>query len=92
MTMKRPKLHAISDSSPREGVLDILELFASEPAGFSKSDVARRLGRTISEDLSNAIVSLKERGYISQSGDGERYRLTSAVCSSWRRNIPDQNA
>jgi DNA-binding IclR family transcriptional regulator len=55
--------------------LDILELFASEPAGLTKSDVARRLGRTISE-IFRMLVCLEERGYISQSSDGERYRLT----------------
>jgi DNA-binding IclR family transcriptional regulator len=55
--------------------LDILELFASEPAGLTKSDVARRLGRTISE-IFRMLVCLEKRGYISQSRDGERYRLT----------------
>src|SRR5579863_4175044 len=55
--------------------LDILELFAGEPAGLTKSDVARRLGRTISE-IFRMLVCLEERGYISQSRDGERYRLT----------------
>jgi DNA-binding IclR family transcriptional regulator len=55
--------------------LDILELFASEPAGLNKSDVARRLGRTISE-IFRMLVCLEQRGYISQSGDDERYRLT----------------
>jgi DNA-binding IclR family transcriptional regulator len=55
--------------------LDILELFASEPAGLTKSDVARRLGRTVSE-IFRMLLCLEERGYISQSSDGERYRLT----------------
>jgi DNA-binding IclR family transcriptional regulator len=55
--------------------LDILELFASEPTGLTKSDVARRLGRTISE-VFRMLVCLEKRGYISQSRDRERYRLT----------------
>lgn len=55
--------------------LDILELFASEPGGLSKSDVARRLGRTVSE-IFRMLLCLEERGYISQSRDGEHYRLT----------------
>src|SRR5277367_5787123 len=55
--------------------LDILELFASEPTGLTKSDVARRLGRTISE-IFRMLVCLEQRGYISQSSDGERYTLT----------------
>lgn len=55
--------------------LDILELLASEPAGLSKSDVARRLSRTVSE-IFRMLLCLEERGYISQSRDGEHYRLT----------------
>lgn len=55
--------------------LDILELIASEPGGLSKSDVARRLGRTVSE-IFRMLLCLEERGYISQSRDAERYRLT----------------
>jgi DNA-binding IclR family transcriptional regulator len=55
--------------------LDILELFASEPAGLTKSDVARRLGRTISE-IFRMLVCLEQRGYISQSSGDDRYRLT----------------
>ena len=55
--------------------LDILELFAEEPGGLSKSDVARRLGRTVSE-IFRMLLCLETRGYISQSSDDERYRLT----------------
>ena len=55
--------------------LDILELLAGEPAGLSKSDVARRLGRTVSE-IFRMLLCLEERGYISQSRDSEHYRLT----------------
>lgn len=55
--------------------LDILELFAREPAGLTKSDVARQLGRTMSE-IFRMMSCLEDRGYISPSGDGERFRLT----------------
>jgi DNA-binding IclR family transcriptional regulator len=55
--------------------LDILELFANEPTGLTKSDVARRLGRTVSE-IFRMLVCLEERGYISESRDGERFHLT----------------
>ena len=41
--------------------LDILKLFASESGGLSKSDVARRLGRTVSEIFRNAFVSRRAR-------------------------------
>lgn len=55
--------------------LDILELFARQPGGLSKSDVARHLGRTISE-VFRMLSCLEERGYISQSHDDDRFRLT----------------
>ncbi len=58
--------------------LDILELFASEPLGLTKSDVARRLGRTISE-IFRMLMCLEERGYISQIAGEERYRLTLRI-------------
>jgi DNA-binding IclR family transcriptional regulator len=53
----------------------ILELGASEPAGITKSDGARRLGRTVSE-VFRMLVCLEERGYISESREGERFHLT----------------
>src|SRR5260370_15170289 len=55
--------------------LDILELFAGEPAGLTKSDVARKLGRTISE-IFRMLLCLEERGYIAQSPGSDRYNLT----------------
>jgi DNA-binding IclR family transcriptional regulator len=67
--------------------LDILELFASEPGGLSKSDVARRLGRTVSE-IFRMLLCLEERGYISQSRDGERYRLTLRLFKLAREHPP----
>src|SRR5207244_13171901 len=76
MTTKSRKQAARQYPAPAlEKGLDILELFASEPGGLSKSDVARRLGRTVSE-IFRMLLCLEERGYISQSRDGERYRLT----------------
>lgn len=54
--------------------LDILELFAREREGMTKSEVARRLNRTIQE-VFRMLRCLEERGYISIDED-ERYRLT----------------
>src|SRR5437588_12336818 len=76
MTKKSRKRASRQYPTPAlEKGLDILELFASEPAGLSKSDVARRLDRTVSE-IFRMLLCLEERGYISQSRDGDRYRLT----------------
>jgi DNA-binding IclR family transcriptional regulator len=55
--------------------LDILELFGDEPGGLSKSEVARRLGRTVPE-IFRMLLCLETRGYISQTRNDELYRLT----------------
>lgn len=74
--MVKPIKGALRYPTPAlEKGLDILELFASEPDGLTMRDVARRLGRTISE-IFRMMSCLEERGYISQSRDGERFRLT----------------
>src|SRR5438105_10065554 len=55
--------------------LDVLELLASESDGLTKTAVARRLGRTVSE-VFRMLLCLEERGYISRSRNNERFRLT----------------
>src|SRR5438132_10064576 len=55
--------------------LDALELLASESVGFTKSDVALNLCRTVSE-VFRMLVCLEARGYIARSGGDERYSLT----------------
>jgi DNA-binding IclR family transcriptional regulator len=59
--------------------LDILELFAHEPSGLTKSDVARRLNRTVSE-IFRMLICLEERGYIGRvDGDDDRFHLTLKI-------------
>jgi DNA-binding IclR family transcriptional regulator len=59
--------------------LDILELFAHEPTGLTKSDVARRLNRTVSE-IFRMLICLEERGYIGRADDDDdRFRLTLKI-------------
>jgi DNA-binding IclR family transcriptional regulator len=55
--------------------LDILELFTREPSGLTKSDVARRLNRTVSQ-VFRMLLCLEERGYIARLDDNDRFRLT----------------
>jgi DNA-binding IclR family transcriptional regulator len=55
--------------------LDILELFTREPSGLTKSDVARRLNRSVSE-IFRMLLCLEERGYIAQLDGNDRFRLT----------------
>jgi len=54
--------------------LDVLELLAHEPEGLTKSQVARKLNRTVSE-IFRMLLCLERRGYIAQV-DQERYSLT----------------
>jgi DNA-binding IclR family transcriptional regulator len=74
MHRRKTKVASRYPTPALEKGLDILELFAHEPTGLAKSDVARRLGRTVSE-IFRMLVCLEERGYIS-SRDGERFHLT----------------
>jgi DNA-binding IclR family transcriptional regulator len=55
--------------------LDILELFAATPGGLTISEVARKLNRTVSE-IFRMLLCLEQRGYLAQSANKERYRLT----------------
>jgi DNA-binding IclR family transcriptional regulator len=67
--------------------LDILELFASESAGLTASEAARRLGRTVGE-IFRMLVCLQGRGYISQAAFEERYELTLKLFELAHRHPP----
>src|SRR5271163_4395689 len=54
--------------------LDVLELLAHQPAGLTKSQMARELDRTVSE-IFRMLLCLERRGYIAQLSE-ERYSLT----------------
>jgi DNA-binding IclR family transcriptional regulator len=54
--------------------LDVLELLAHQPAGLTKSQMARELNRTVSE-IFRMLLCLERRGYIAQLSE-DRYSLT----------------
>lgn len=54
--------------------LDVIELLARQPGGLTKSQIARQLGRTVSE-IFRMLVCLERRGYISHVA-GDEYALT----------------
>jgi DNA-binding IclR family transcriptional regulator len=54
--------------------LDVIELLAHQPAGLTKSQIARRLNRTVSE-IFRMLLCLEHRGYIAQISE-DRYSLT----------------
>lgn len=74
--MKKVKRHYPTPAL--EKGLDILELFAKEPAGLNKSEVARRLNRTVSE-IFRMLLCLEERGYIARAEQDDRFHLTLKV-------------
>jgi DNA-binding IclR family transcriptional regulator len=55
--------------------LDILELLASVSEALTHSEIANRLGRTLTE-VFRMLVCLEERGYISRTEPDESYQLT----------------
>lgn len=67
--------------------LDILELFASRPAGLTGAEVARHLGRSISE-IFRMLVCLEKRGYICEAARGERFELTLKLFELAHRHHP----
>lgn len=58
--------------------LDILELLADEEQGLSQAEIARAMGRSVSE-IFRMIVVLTERGYVAQDPETDRYSLTTKL-------------
>ncbi len=58
--------------------LDILERLCAVDAGLSLSEIARDLGRSVSE-IFRMLVVLQQRGYIAQDPGSEKYVLTTLM-------------
>ena len=58
--------------------LDILELLATSERGLSQSEIARAMGRTVSE-IFRMLVVLTERGYVAQDPETDLYSLTTRL-------------
>lgn len=67
--------------------LDILEMLASETRGKTQIEIAKALGRTTSE-IFRMLMVLRQRGYIEQSEDGDRYALTTKMFEIAHRHPP----
>ncbi len=70
--------------------LDILELLARGSETLTRSEIARRLGRSVGE-LFRMLVCLEERGYISDVGPEERYQLTLKLFEIAHQHQPLQH-
>lgn len=66
--------------------LDILELLSSEDEGLMQAEIARRLGRSVSE-IFRMLVVLEQRGYVRQDWAG-RYGLTTFLFEIAHRTPP----
>lgn len=69
--------------------LDILELLASASQALTHSEIASRLGRTVTE-VFRMLVCLEERSYISRTGPDERYQLTLKLFEVVHHHLPLQ--
>jgi len=67
--------------------LDIVEVFASEPAGLTGTEVARRLGRSVSE-IFRMMLCLQRRGYICEADSADRFELTLKLFELAHRHHP----
>jgi DNA-binding IclR family transcriptional regulator len=72
-TKSVPKATTYSTPALEKG-LDVIELLAHQPAGLTKSQIARELDRTVSE-IFRMLICLERRGYISHV-QGDQYALT----------------
>ncbi len=68
--------------------LDVIELLAHQPAGLTKSQIARELGRTVSE-IFRMLLCLEQRGYISQV-QGDQYALTLKLFKMVQEHPPTE--
>lgn len=70
--------------------LDILELLAREGEVMTTSQIANKLGRSVSE-LFRMVLTLEARGYIGLVGGREGYGLTNKMFSLGLAQTPTRN-
>lgn len=58
--------------------MDILELLASEPSGLTTSEIASRLGRSMSE-VFRMIVAMQKRQWLHKNPENDRLNVTFRV-------------
>lgn len=69
--------------------IDVIELLGSEPSGLSISEMATRMGRSISE-LFRVVVVLDRRGWLHKDPASDRYRVTYKLLEVAHRATPAQ--
>ncbi|KQM63434.1 transcriptional regulator, IclR family protein [Sphingomonas sp. Leaf17] len=72
-----------------EKAIDVIELLTGEPGGLTISEIATRLGRSISE-LFRVVVVLDRRGWLFKDPGNDRYRVTYKLLEIAHRATPAQ--
>lgn len=67
--------------------IDILELLADQPAGLTQLEIARQLGRSVSE-IFRMLNCLVQRGYVMLNKPGDIYTLTLKLFEMAHRHPP----
>ena len=83
----KPAVNSYATPALEKG-LDVLELLAHQPGGLTKSQIARELGRSVSE-IFRMLVCLEDRGYISHV-TGDHYALTLKLFQLVQEHPPTQ--
>jgi DNA-binding IclR family transcriptional regulator len=68
---------------------DIIELLAGAPDGLSPSEIAQRLGRSLSE-IFRILVVMERRDWLHKSSETDRYRVSYHVLETAFRASPVQ--
>lgn len=72
-----------------EKAMDVIELLAGDPGGLTISEIATRLGRSISE-LFRVVIVLDRRGWLYKDPGSDRYRVTYKLLEIAHRATPAQ--
>ena len=84
----KPKAKLNYATPALEKGLDVVELLARQPAGLTKSEIARQLNRTVSE-IFRMLVCLEQRGYITQV-ENDRFSLTLKLFQMVQEHPPTE--
>lgn len=82
--------HSPTYSAPAlEKGIDLIELLGGEPFGLTITEMAQRLGRSVSE-LFRVVVVLDRRGWLHKDAASDRYRVTYKLLELAHRATPAQ--
>jgi DNA-binding IclR family transcriptional regulator len=84
-----PKTRPAYSAPALEKGFDVVELLATDPDGLTISEIASRLGLSISQ-IFRMIVVMERRGWLYKDGGSDRYRVSYKVLELAYRATPAQ--